>query len=81
MDWNRKSVRVVCLQTCAIYESCTKAAAAAGVNASSIIRAVKSGKPCRGRYYAALPAGIQEEDAGALRAWCTVEMLRRVGAV
>lgn len=81
MSWERNGVLIVCLQSCAVYKSINEAARAADVAPSSIMRAVRSGRACKGLFYARVPRGLFAAGKEALRAWCTVELLRRVGAV
>lgn len=81
MNWDRNGVLIVCLQSSTVYQSINEAARAAGVAPSSIMRSVRSGRACKGLFYARVPRGLYAAGKEALRAWCTVELLRRVGAV
>ena len=62
MEKDSKLQRVVCLNSGEVYRSISAAAAAAGVSASSIMRAIKSDRVCCGKFYALLPKEITSEQ-------------------
>ena len=73
--------RVIRLDDMTVYPSAAGAAAAIGANRSSVIRAIREGRACKGVHLAALPAKLDGFDVSSdvVRMWCAGEVLRRSG--
>lgn len=59
---DQKCVPIICLNTGERFRSMAEAAAAAGVNRSSVLRAVRESRACNGRYYAEVPVAITTSE-------------------
>lgn len=73
--------RVIRLDDMTVYPSASCAAGAIGANRSSVIRAIREGRACKGVQLAALPAKLDGFDVSSdvVRMWCAGEVLRRSG--
>lgn len=73
--------RVIRLDDLTVYPSAAGAAAAIGANRSSVIRAIREGRACKGVHFAAMPSKLDCFDVSSdvVRMWCAGELLRRSG--
>ena len=73
--------RVIRLDDLTVYQSAAGAAASIGANRSSVLRAIREGRACKGVHFAVLPSKLDGFDVSSdvVRMWCAGEVLRRSG--
>lgn len=74
--WSTLPQRVICINTGQVYSSINDAARDTGVQASSIMRAIKKRYMCAGKYWKLLPADL---DGIALEQWRMGQLLSCIG--
>lgn len=76
MSRKTKPQRVICLSTGQVYGSINAAARDYDLNPSSMLRAIRSGRMCAGKYWRLLP---DELSGAALDQWRMAELLSAAG--
>ena len=73
--------RVIRLDDMSVSPNAAAAAAVIGATRSSVIRAIREGRSCKGVQLAGLPAKLDGFDVSSdvVRMWCAGEVLRRSG--
>lgn len=74
--WSTLPQSVICINTGQVYSSINDAARDTGMQASSIMRAIKKGHMCAGKYWKLLPADL---DGIALEQWRMGQLLSCIG--